>query len=214
MSHLDPIIYQMFKTQLSKGDSKRAEIIQAAIHVFAHDGIEGGTLDRIAKRLKTRRSHIAYYYADKDDLLADVIQLIIANAQKITVDLLSTKKSPEEQILAMVEAAFEWAKLYPGQAKVLLLFFSVCVTRSKFRKLNTQIREIGYQRLRALLEKTLVEQTPSNSNLDDIARALHANMTGILIDFMATDINTSVDLREVALRSCRQIIDALKLRKS
>lgn len=206
MESANPILFQLYPSKPSKGDLKRQAIIQAGILSLAKDGLEGGVFDRIATRLKIRRSHIVYYYQDLDALFHDVIQWITFTAQRVTVEIIKEKKTPEEQILGIVEGAFRWAADYPAQAKVMMHFYSLGAVSSKHRKLHTQIRETGQARLEALLKT--VPGKASAASAGDMACALQAIITGLIIDGTTTD--TERDFAQIARRACASVLLAWK----
>jgi TetR/AcrR family transcriptional regulator, transcriptional repressor of bet genes len=210
MATLDPIFHQLFEAKPSKGDLKRLEIIKAAVKSIARDGFEGGTFESIAKSLKTRRSHVAYYYKDRNQLLTAVIEYIIATAQEITIELIRSQSTPLEQILAMSDAVFVWAKKYPEQARILVFFYYTCSSEPRFKKLNTQIREAGVDRIKSLLGMVLKEhpQALGRLSLEESAKALQSIMTGLAIDFVSTEKST-LDLQDLAQKSCQAWIEAV-----
>src|SRR4051812_7506620 len=117
---IDPIYAQTFNMQPRKGDLRKFAIIQAAVHCLAEDAMEGGVFDRIGKRLKIRRTLVAYYFKSKDDLLEAAVQYIITTAQQLTIARVQVEKTPEGRLRAMWEAAFDWSEKHPEQARVLM----------------------------------------------------------------------------------------------
>ena len=204
----DPIFSQLFHLEPSKGDLKRFEIIETAIKCLAKEGFEGGTFEKIAKRLKTRRSHIAYYFEDRDELLRSVVRYIIAQAQQITVELVTQAKTPLEQLQAISNAAFEWADRYPEQARVLVFFHYQCASDLKYKKLHTQIREAGFERIRALVGVLHGGDKASGSralDLNERARALQATMTGLVFEYVTTDSPARGSFRAIGAKACAEL---------
>ncbi|MGZ6441137.1 MAG: TetR/AcrR family transcriptional regulator [Pseudobdellovibrionaceae bacterium] len=207
----DAIFFELFPSQPSKGDLKRFEIIRMALACFAKDGFEGGTFESIAKKLKTRRSHIVYYFADKDELFTAVIHFIIAHVQKMTVEYISKAQTPLERIMAMSDAAFDWSSQNPQQARVLLLFYYSAATESKYRKIHSQIREAGYARIDALLQEEFKSRGFKEPK-EKFSRALHSMMTGFVLDFVTTDIGNRADLKSTARFAYTHFFETLKKR--
>jgi AcrR family transcriptional regulator len=210
MAVKDAIFFELFPHQINKGDLKRYEIIVAAIDCFAKDGFQGGTFESVAKKLKKRRSHVAYYFKDKDELFISALHYIIAQAQKITIDFIAQKKAPLEQVLAMSDAAFEWAEQYPKQAKVLMLFYYSAASEAKFKKMHTDIRSAGLARLEALIcEEFKSRRIEAGVEAATYSRSLHSLMTGFVIDQITTNIGSEVDLKLAARTAYTQFFDAL-----
>lgn len=57
----------------SKGRAKRAEILRAAVHVFAESGYRGGSLKHIADRVGLSQAGLLHHFSSKEQLLAEVI---------------------------------------------------------------------------------------------------------------------------------------------
>jgi len=211
MTAKDAIFFELFPHQVNKGDLKRYEIIGAAIDCFAKEGFEGGTFDAIAKKLKTRRSHIAYYFSDKDELFSSALRYIIAQAQKVTVEFIAQKKEPLEQVIAMSDAAFEWAKQYPKQAQVLMLFYYSAATSPKYKKMHSEIRKAGLSRIHALVREEFKRREFEIEDVDvDLhSRALHSLMTGFVLDQITTTMGNEADLTSAARFSYSQFFKNL-----
>lgn len=57
-------------------DQRRAEIVRAAHVVLARDGVDGATMRRIARKARCTTGRITHYFADKDELLIEVLRSI------------------------------------------------------------------------------------------------------------------------------------------
>jgi AcrR family transcriptional regulator len=184
---IDPILFQSFDLQLSKGDQRRFQIIEAAIECLGREGVQAANLEQVAKRLKTRRSHVTYYFKDWEDLLEAAIKYVIASAQRETIQKIGSASAPEQKILGMVEGAFVWAKKYPDQAAVYLYFHYACATEPRFRNLNAEIRGAGLRRLRALLAEMPGARHLPDSDRDEAARSLHCLMSAFLLEHLTVE---------------------------
>lgn len=202
------IFFESFPSQPRKGDLRRLEIIETTIHCIAREGFAGSTFDHVAKHLKTRRSHIAYYFKDREELLMAALQFTTVVAQKVTIECVAKAKTPIEQILAVGEGAFEWAETNPKQAKFLILFYSMCTYNKTFLELHTRIREAGSKRLRALLADVLPEKI-GELGLDGLAHVLQGLVTGMFVAHMTTTTMGKSEFRELTRTACREWIEKL-----
>lgn len=206
----ESVFHELFDLKPGKGDLQRFRILKAAVKCISHDGFEGGTFDKIAKRLGTRRSHVSYYYADRHVLFEQVIQFVIATAQSITVEMVKKAgASPGDQIVAICEAAFEWADRYPDQARVLLYFHFECASKARYRRLNTKIRESGVARLEVLIEEAMAASPRMRLRLPagEAAKALQSMITGMVLDSLATVEARKGRFRAIARKACRDWIE-------
>jgi len=55
-------------------DAKRAELLNAAISVIAEDGFAGTSLRKVAGRAGTSTGAVTYYFANKEEMIAAVIE--------------------------------------------------------------------------------------------------------------------------------------------
>lgn len=92
----------------------RAEILAAAISEFAARGFEGARVDAIARRTRTTRAMIYYYFASKEGLYVAVLEDAyrgIREAEK-TLDLAHTP--PVEAMRRLVAFTLDYYREHPG----------------------------------------------------------------------------------------------------
>lgn len=207
----DKVFHELFELKPGKGDLQRLKIIRAAIDCVARSGFEGGTLEKIAKRIGTRRSHVAYYYPDRNELFEHVVQYIIATAQSLTVEMVKAAGTPRDRVIAICDAAFEWAEKYPEQSRVLLYFYFECALKVRYRRLNTTLRASGALRIQALIEEILKSSPQFHLRLstEEAAKALQALMTGIVLESLSTIEPERGGLRILATKACQSWLDSV-----
>lgn len=175
---VDPVFFRLFELGALKGDVRKAQIITAAIECIATVGIEDTTFDAIGKRLNIRRSHVAYHFADKPQIIESAIRYITAVAQETTVELLKAARSRDEKLAAVVEGAFRWAREQPEQATAMLLLHYYASFRPEYRRLHHQIRASGAVRLATILE--------GHPRALGMARQIQFLITGSLLECLST----------------------------
>lgn len=57
-----------------KGETKRAEILQAALEIFAEEGYRGTSLRKVAARCGLSLPGVMHYFESKEDLLVQVLR--------------------------------------------------------------------------------------------------------------------------------------------
>jgi len=202
---LNDIYKFLFDPAASKGEQRRYQIIQAGTEHIAKSGYVGGLFEQISKKLNIRRSHVSYYFEDRDSLFTEIIKYIIGTAQYITVEKVKAASSPEERILAMSDAAFDWSEKYPEQSKVLLFFFYLSSTDTRFQSMNSAIRNAGFERIRTLLKSHHEKSNLVPSEIDHMAKAIQMTITSCVLEAMSTkgDLNT---FREISRKVCKRLI--------
>jgi AcrR family transcriptional regulator len=202
----DALLHRMFDIQLSKGDLKRIEIIEAAIHCLATHGIEETSLDAIGKQLKISRSHIIYYFKDREALLDAVVKYVTQTGQNLFVERLSeVQGSPETLLTAYVHAVFDWVEKYEPHVRFMLLFSYFCVFHAKYRGLHTQMRDSARHRIEAIIAPLLARGAP------EAAEAIQCALIGYYTEFLTTDRRRALPAwRKAALKTALGIVEKSK----
>jgi AcrR family transcriptional regulator len=184
---LDPILAETFAPQMRKGDRKKHEILAVAVGQIARFGLTPATFEQIATELGTRRSHVAYYFATREDLFLAVMQYILAAAQRATVELIQAETTDEGRLRALVRGAFRWAKGAPDQARVFLLFHFFAATDPRFGDprlalLSEKFREAAQVRIATILGEW--SGSPAREAAP-LAQAMHAEILGQLFEALS-----------------------------
>ncbi len=177
-------ILDLFDLKPRKGDLKKVEIIQATISCLAVEGLEKTTFDAIAKRINTRRAHVAYHFTDKKDIFKACVTYIIANYQRISMENLEEEKDGE-LILSYIEAVFIWAKKYPDQVSVMLLLYYFCSFDSEFKDIHHRIRGEGHIRMMKILKKSYAHRLGEN-DIMTLSKSLQNLTSASIIDAYTT----------------------------
>lgn len=179
---VNPLYVRLFGGAQKKGDLRKAKILESAIHCIAELGIENTNFETIGRRAGMIRAHVQYYFHDRDDIVKAAIQLTTATAQEITIQAVTRATTDRARIDAVVEAAFEWAREYPEQIPIVGLLYYYATFKPDYQALHTQIRNVGAQRLAAVLGSVGVK-----GDLLTKAVAIHRLITGGLIDAFTTN---------------------------
>jgi AcrR family transcriptional regulator len=183
---IDPNIFNLFEYKPRKGDIKKMEIIKATIECLATDGLEKTTYEAIAKRIGTRRAHVAYYFSEKHDIFKSSIRFILATYQQISITHLQQAEDGTDMLYKYISAVFDWAKKHPHQLSVMLLLYYLCTVKEEYRTLNTEIRTNGEERLFYILAMKLEKNMAKNK-----ARILSKNIQNMISAAIIDSVSTS-----------------------
>ncbi len=139
----------------SKGTLKKFEIVQATIECVATIGFEKTTYEAIAKKIGTRRAHIAYYFKDKQDIFKACIKYIVSNYHNVSIEHVNKATSPKDTLLKYVEGPYIWSQKYPHELSSMLLFYYLCTVHESYKDLHDEVREAGIERLFDILSNEL-----------------------------------------------------------
>jgi AcrR family transcriptional regulator len=182
---IDSSIYELFEFKPRKGDLKKMEIVLAAIKCIATIGFEKTTYEAIAKRIGTRRAHVAYHFKDKENIFEACIKFIMASYQQTSIKHIETAKDGLEMLVNYTEAPFIWAEENPHQLSVMLLFYYLCTVDEKYQELHANIRATGAQRIEFILTKRLTKNIPLKE-ARPMAKSIQNLVSGAIMDVTTT----------------------------
>lgn len=177
----------------SKGDLRRIALVEAAISCMATMGLEKTTYDAIGKKLGVRRSHVAYYYKDLNDLVKDAVRYIIATGAQITDSHLHKAGPGIKQIEGIVNGSFSWFKKHPDHVAVMLGLYYLAARDPQYKKLNTELRLGGTTRISEALK--VIAPKKNSSWRQVTADAINSMIAGTLIELATTQSKVILEKR-------------------
>lgn len=89
-------------------EQTRAAILEAALHEFADEGLEGARTDAIAAAAGVNKALLYYYFADKEALYGAVLDTIFRQLTERLEEALKQARSPREAVLNYAGAHFDY----------------------------------------------------------------------------------------------------------
>ncbi len=167
----DQALRQVLEVQPRKGDLRKAEIIKQVVECIGDIGIEETSFESVGKRLKIRRSHVAYYFKDRQDMLMLAVRYIYSVWQQYTVFKIDAISNQADLPLVQAHALIDLAKEYPSHVKVQMWLYYACVHNTELREFLVNAREMGRERMAAILEKQGHKDRESNIRVAMFAQA-------------------------------------------
>lgn len=215
MSHtsaLNPLIQSLFQFEYRKGDIRKAHIIEAAIRCLTSYGLEKTTYELIGKEAKIKRSHVAYYFSSKEEIIEACVKYMTATAQALTVEKVKVASTPRDKILGVVEGAFAWVQKYPLHAKGFMAFYHLATYLPEYQKLNSEIRELGAQRLTVLVQRAFPRMESQESFR--LAKEIQIFITGAITEFVSSENLFDVEeTRDQTKESVLKLIQVMSIKK-
>lgn len=196
---------------LKKGDRKKLEIIEAAIDCLATEGIESTTFEAIAKRIETRRAHVAYHFKDKHMIFEAAINYILATYEHTLQEFIqkaeskNTKSSNQNIIEEYVKGAFHWSKKNPQHVSVFLLFYYLTTFQKNYNELNSKIRSQGQERILYLLSMKMEIDKPKRE-LKEIASIIQNILSAKMVELFTTNYNSTKKSQEETISVVRRLL--------
>ena len=106
-------------------DVRRRQLIDATIASIHEDGFGATTIARISKRAGLSGGIVAHYFNDKAGLLEATWRSIAEDLRVETVRRLKDARTPEERLLAVIDANFAPSQFVPEVVSVWLTYWAL-----------------------------------------------------------------------------------------
>src|ERR1700761_2508294 len=93
--------------------ARRAQIIECAVETIAELGFAQTSLAKIAKRAGISTGVISYYFAGKDDLIAEVVAHVFAIGESFIRARVGDPATARETLRAFIEASIAYIGAHP-----------------------------------------------------------------------------------------------------
>ncbi len=206
----DAYLYQQvvpFKP--SKGAIRKIEIVEAAIRVIAREGVDRLTFESVGKLSQMGKSHVAYHFPNRDEIVMAAITYVYAIGQGTVVEHLNLEPNPDKKLKAYIRGAFEWIDAHPDHIAVMALLLSLGSVTKGFRSRQSEIRSIGAKRIEAIVGG-MKGPKHSATELKEISETIQAIILGNILYYGASDMGVS--LNELGDRTYRMALGLLKKR--
>jgi AcrR family transcriptional regulator len=97
----------------------RAEIMDAALQVFAEKGLTGARVDEIAALTQTTKPTIYYHFRSKEDLYVAVLEHAYAGMREMEQSLELDLDDPKQAMRRLVEASFDYHAANPAWVRLV-----------------------------------------------------------------------------------------------
>ncbi|KQQ47172.1 TetR family transcriptional regulator [Duganella sp. Leaf126] len=106
------------KRRLLNRDKLEAEIVTAAVRVFAESGYEGASIATIADRAGLSKQNLMYYFATKQLLYERVLDDVLDDWLDRMESLAAVAQSPQSVLRAYVQAKLKFSREQPWASRV------------------------------------------------------------------------------------------------
>lgn len=99
----------------------RQDILAVATEVFARQGLTGSRMDEIARRTRTSKRMIYYYFESKEDLYLKVLETVYAKARAAESELDLTGLEPDAALSRLVAFTFDRHHRNPDFIRLVMI---------------------------------------------------------------------------------------------
>lgn len=205
------LYYQIFGLKPGRGEQRRLKIVEAFIELVATKGLDNVSFETIAKKVGMIRTHVAYYFANREELIKTAVRFTISSSQQEMIGKIELAKNWRERLALTVEGPLLWLEKNPRHASVLALFTYLCTFDPRYRQIQNSVQAIGEQRLAAAISD-VPGITPQETQ--SLARLIQAAISGYLQLSFCSDYPLSHrEVRDTLVRSATHWVEEIENRK-
>lgn len=135
-------------------EARRAQIVRAAIETIAEVGFAKASFAKITERAGLRSPRmISYHFADKDDLIHQILQEVLTAAAKSIGARVQAADGALEMLRAYLEANLEFLRDHPGEIAALTEIGPHVRTEAGTPYTPASAQEVSVQSLEKLLSQ-------------------------------------------------------------
>lgn len=167
--------------------NKRELIIEAAIKVFARDGLEKGKIADIAKEAGIGKGTVYEYFRSKEDIFQAIEQYVFTDFNLIFDQLSSSSLSPPQKLTALMENALD---MFMEMGDVMLILMELWAQAGRGHvhgsdpSLFVEYYDDFRQRVESILEDGIKTGELRKMNKEGVATLLLAFMDGLVWQFV------------------------------
>ncbi len=176
-------------------DQKQEAIIQAAIKRFAHFGVAKTTMSEIAADLALSKASLYYYFPDKLNLFAAVIQYITDSVAKAGEEQFLKEKDPFKAVQFFLENRTEFIIKYHNIVEYLKTFNPSQIP-VEMQPVFAHFKKVEFQRLTWIIEKGIQSGIFKNRDAKKTAEILFEFLEGFRLSFLLNNPSLFPDKKQ------------------
>ena len=184
-------------TPLQKDPAKAEAIIQAAIHVFARDGLEKGKIADIAKEAGIGKGTVYEYFNSKDEIFHAIVDTLMGDMTEASEKLYSMDLRPYDKLRTFMRMNTEMIFEMEDAMLIIAEIWAQGARAIKRGEHHTTELYQGYERMKVLVIKILKAGVMAHEfremNYDGVATLSLAFIDGFVWQFMLNNNREAFD---------------------
>jgi len=145
--------------------SRREEIVDAAIDVFAEKGFVDTSMSDIAKAADVAVTAVYYHFAGKEDLYGAAIGSVLESVNEVVASVRPDDAPANENTLdQVIDAVWDWVDNNPGPARLMHLHTPAATRQAA--QMRREFDDLHVRRAFAYLLEPVGSNGPSQQRLD------------------------------------------------
>lgn len=194
-------------------EQTRQAILESAMDIFYEKGYSKTTFDEIAKRINLTKGAVYWYFRNKPDIVAALINDFVQKHIKRLEEFRAGKEENLDILADMMLLAYHHMKKNPLEYK--FIFFITCQMEwseailVKIRPLVEQTREVS----RKIMSDTLLKlkknkKIKEDTDVEKITEILQAMWMGLLENYLAKRM--TLDFEQIVRQGFNLIFNSIK----
>ncbi|WP_166333263.1 TetR/AcrR family transcriptional regulator [Sphingobacterium chungjuense] len=171
-------------------ETRKEEIVEAALKRFSHFGIQKTTMNEIADDLRITKANLYYYYTDKSTLLGDCVRSVMTEMSDREHEIIQAN---EGGLLGTLFSLFELHNNYSKDYYMLSLYEKVEIIRELSMQCMVQeFDQRNIKNLRILFQRAIDTKELILTDLEMATSAFHEIIKGLSMFHRISDIITGI----------------------
>ncbi|MCB0404368.1 MAG: TetR family transcriptional regulator [Bdellovibrionales bacterium] len=204
----DAVYYQIFDFKRGRGEKRKIQIVEALIECLATRGLDNTSFETLGKMVGMNRTHVAYYFQSRDDLVRTAVRYVFVVGQQDTITRIEKAAAGRARFQASIEGWFEWLHRHPKYASVVGLFYYLASYDKSYRSIQNSIRSMGEERILSTLTPFIEKGRITPAKARTVARSAQVLITGALFNFYASDY--PLNLRQLQKQTVKDALFLLE----
>ncbi len=166
------------------GSETQRRLIRSAYRLFGEQGIDGTSLDDIARLAGVSKGIVIYHFKSKENLIHASMRWALASTAHRMEQAMSREASPRDKLLAMIDAIFTGAQVNRHFYLAYLDVAAHAARSENFRQLGALFRDIVDQFFEQVVSHQVGQGSPPRPQVQEQARVLRAIVDGLFLQWV------------------------------
>ncbi|MGE4108823.1 MAG: TetR/AcrR family transcriptional regulator [Bacteriovoracia bacterium] len=164
-----------------KGQERREQILNAAVHEFTKQGYAHTTLKSVALRARVQPSLVLYHFESVEAIFVEIVRREVLTGQQTAVDYVTRAKPGLDALLAMIDAMFDWIGNHRERQSLMCQFYALTFHNRVLQRLNAEIALTGRRRIQGIIEQGQASGQFGRGDAGALADVIQALITGMVL---------------------------------
>jgi AcrR family transcriptional regulator len=205
-----PVSLEDKMTQHQDRDTRREQILDAAVHLFVGNGYDNSTVDDIAKEAGLSKGSIYWYFKSKLEILFEIIDRHVQKSQAELVRMAETDQYGPEALYKSHRELYKTNMQDTDSGKLYNQLSSMVNHYPEIREKMADYHRQWDETVTALIDKAVREGHFAPTNALHISQAVHAMYDGLC---MRAQLDPGIDAIGVIETVTKLMYDALTSEK-